>query len=536
MRRILGTMLAILVSYGAIAQILTESNLPIIVINTDGGDEIPDEPKINGTMGIINNGDGMTNSLSDPFNYHFGNIGIETRGNSTQDFEKKTYSLELRNEANQDTSINLFNMGKEEDWILHAMVIDKTQIRIPFSFYVFQQMGHYASDWQYVELVINGDYRGLYLFCERIKRDDDRVDIAKLSEDEITGDDVTGGYILRIDWTYDYEGAGFESQFESQSGDNMIYQWYYPREEAIQPEQAQYIENWMYRFESAAFSNDYMNDQGERYTDLINVSSFTDFLLINELSKNADGYKLSSYIHKDKDSNGGKLVAGPIWDFDQSYGSSLVCSTHIPEGWTYLQEQDGCEDLESMPMWWQRMMQDSIFTNHLACRWSQFRQDFLSLDAINNWIVEDTTLISQALTRNYMRWDDVIGEYIWIEPDPLPETYQEEVEVMQNWISQRVAWLDANMPGNCEFDVITNVESPEILQASVYPNPAGYVVNVRTNEAVQINLIDAQGRVIYQSQLPQSQFIIDVSAFAKGTYILRLEGDNSVGVERLVVQ
>ena len=88
-------------------------------------------------------------------------------------------------------------MGKEEDWILHAMVIDKSQVRIPFSFYVFQRMGHYASNWRYVELIIDNDYRGLYILCEKIKRDDDRVDIAKLDEDDIYGDSLTGGYILR---------------------------------------------------------------------------------------------------------------------------------------------------------------------------------------------------------------------------------------------------------------------------------------------------------------------------------------------------
>ncbi|NQX92806.1 MAG: CotH kinase family protein, partial [Flavobacteriales bacterium] len=162
------------------SQILQTSNLPIVVINTD--DDIPDEPKILGTMGIINNGDGQENNVNDPFDYHFGNIGIETRGNSTQGFDNLTYSLELRTEANQDTSINLFGMGGEEDWILHAMVIDKTQLRIPMTFEWFRNMGHYASKWQYVELILNGEYQGLYLFCERIKRDDDRVDIAKLTE------------------------------------------------------------------------------------------------------------------------------------------------------------------------------------------------------------------------------------------------------------------------------------------------------------------------------------------------------------------
>ena len=113
---------------------LTTSNLPIISITT--ADEIPDEPKIIGAMGIIYDTNGGMNSINDPFNHYNGNIGIETRGNSTQGFDKKTYSLELRNAANEDTSVNLFGMGSEEDWILHAMVIDKSQVRIPMSFHL----------------------------------------------------------------------------------------------------------------------------------------------------------------------------------------------------------------------------------------------------------------------------------------------------------------------------------------------------------------------------------------------------------------
>lgn len=515
------------------AQILRESNLPIIVIDTNE-EEIPDEPKIVGTIGIINKEDGQLNRLSDPFDYYSGQIGIETRGNSTQGFEKVSYSVELRTAADQDTSVNLFDMGKEEDWILHAMFIDKTQLRIPYSFYLFQQMGHYASEWQYVELVINGDYRGLYLFCEKIKRDDDRVDIAKLGREDVSGDAVTGGYILRIDWLDNYEG--FESAFPSQGSDAMTYQWYYPKANNIGAAQAEYIEDWMYRFESAVFADDYKNDQGERYTDLIDVTSFTDFLLINELSKNADGYKLSSFIHKDADSRGGKLAAGPIWDFDQTYGSSLVCSNHLPFGWTFLQNQEGCEDLESMPMWWQRMMEDTIFTNHLACRWETFRQSFLDEDAINDWIVNDTTLISAAIDRNYQRWDEVIGEYIWIEPEPLPQTYAEEIEVMQSWIARRLIWLDANMPGNCAFDIISNVEEERELVDALYPNPTSTQVNVRSREKVNICLLDMLGRIQYCSPVARFSHEVDINGLPPGQYLMMINNQDRSTVKRLLIQ
>jgi hypothetical protein len=195
------------------------------VVTTE--DEIPDEPKIEGSIGIIYDTTGGMNFISESFNYHSSNLAIETRGNSTQGFDKKTYSLELRNSSDEDTSVNLFGMGGEEDWILHAMVIDKSQVRIPMSFHLAQRMGQYASEFKYVELVLNGDYRGTYILVEKIKRDDDRVDIAKLDEDDLAGDSLTGGYILRMDWLDDPQG--FESNYNSQGGNPMFYQWYYPK-------------------------------------------------------------------------------------------------------------------------------------------------------------------------------------------------------------------------------------------------------------------------------------------------------------------
>lgn len=446
-------------------QTLTNSNLPIIIINT-GGANIPDEPKIPASFQIINNGSGLINNINDFPNHYNGFCGIETRGNSTQGFQKKTYSIELWNSDDEDTSASLLDMGKEEDWILHAMVIDKSQVRIPFSFYVFQRMGHYASNWRYVELIIDNDYRGLYILCEKIKRDDDRVDIAKLDEDDIYGDSLTGGYILRLDWL-GYYSQGFSSNYNSQSGYYpLFYQWYYPKAENIQQEQEDYIADWFSYFESAVFSNDYHNNLGIRYTDYINLNSFVDFLIINELSKNSDGYKLSSYLHKDRDKNGGKLNMGPIWDFDQTYGVSEVCSNYDPTGWTYLQNQPDCEDLMSMPMWWQSMMQDTIFQNRLKCRWQNFRTTFLHEDSVFNWINLDTSLISDAKNRNFTRWPH-IGQQIWIEPSPIPQSYSEEITVLKQWISNRLDWLDLNFPGNCDNDITIikeHVTKKEILK------------------------------------------------------------------------
>lgn len=523
---ILTILFMIIATQTVVGQILTASNHPIIIINS-GGVTIPDEPKIDASMGIIYNGPGVVNNVSDSFNHYNGNIGIETRGNSTQGFDKKTYSIETRSLANQDSSVVLLGMGKEEDWILHAMVIDKTQLRIPFSFYLSQRMGHYAPNWRYVELIVDGSYRGLYILTEKIKRDNDRVDIAKLDSDDLAGDSVTGGYILRIDWLDNPQG--FESNYNSQGGIPMFYQWYYPKAANILPQQSVYIESWMDTFEEALFAPNYTNSQGIRYTDYINVNSFTDFLLINELSKNSDGYKLSSYVHKDKDSKGGKLVAGPIWDFDQSYGVSDVCSNDDYTGWTYLQNQNGCEDIETMPMWWQKMMTDSLFQNHLKCRWEDFRGNFLHIDSVDNWINTDTTLISEAIARNFTMWNDFIGNSIWAEPLPIPQSYSEEIVYLQTWISNRIDWIDANIPGTCTSTSILEVSEIQ-NPITITPNPTYDRITIQHSEPIIVEVMNANGKKILKTDSKE----INLSKYNSGIYFIKITTNKQIITKKIV--
>ena len=520
---------------GVNAQSMSTTNLPIIVINTVAGDgEIPDDPKMVASMGIIYNGPGMPNSATDPFNHYDGPIGIETRGNSTQDFEKKTYSIELRNPVDgSDSSAALLGMPKEEDWILHAMVIDKSQLRIPMSFYLAQRMGHYASRWVYCELFLDGEYRGLYILTERIKRDKNRVDIAKLKSTDIVGDELSGGYILRIDWIDD-DAQGIETNKPSLEGVPLFLQYYYPRAENIQPEQSAYILNYINEFQDALWSPTYHNSLGKHYSRYIDMTAFADFLIINEISKNSDGYKLSSYIHKDKTSNGGKLKAGPIWDFDQTYGVSTVCDCNDFEGWTYMQG-GGCEDFESMPLWWSKLMDDPVFTNHLKCRWETLRAGPLHTDTLFNWIDDQRLYIQEAVDRNFLRWNDFIGEPIWYEPSPIPSTYDGEIVYMKAWIMNRMNWLDANMPGDCSLDMV-GLEEEDQIEISVFPNPSNGLFTIQfPNDRVEIRVFNLQGAMLLEDQLVYGTGNIDLREFSAGQYLLQIQSDTWVKTESLII-
>ncbi len=523
--------MSLLVSAKVFGQNFDSSTLPIILIQTN--QEIPDEPKIEGNIGIIYNGDGTINALSDTLSFE-SNVAIETRGNSTQGFEKKTYSFELKTDNWVDKSEPLLGMGKEEDWILHAMVIDKSQLRIPMSFDLFRSMGHYASDYRFVELVLNGEYQGLYILCEKIKRDDDRVDIARLDEDDIAGDSLTGGYILRIDWWDEQEG--FFSDFESMSGDPQFFHWYYPKADEIKDQQAEYIMNHIDLFQEAVLDPSFTNSLGKKYTDYIDLSVFADFLLINEFSKNSDGYKLSTYLHKDKDSKDGRIKMGPIWDFDQTYGLSTVCSSHQTDGWTYLQNQDDCTDLESMPLWWARMMEDPVFVNHLKCRWEKAKENQYNEDSIFSWIDSNVLNLQEPLDRNFERWD-FIGEQIWIEPDPFPQTYVGEIDYLKSWISNRIAWIDANIPGNCDEDVVsTHNILDQFEELKAYPNPTNDEVRFEVPFEGNLKLITLDGQILFTKKVSQGSEVLDCRNLENGMYFITVESPFHTSSLRFILQ
>jgi hypothetical protein len=362
---------------------LSQSNLPIVVINTDGT-AIPNEPKVPAQMGIIYNGPGMINHVGDPFTDYAGRIGIELRGNSSLGFPKKSYAVELRDATDNDTSVALLGMPEESDWVLKASYSDKSLLNDPLAMHVFQRMGHYAPRWRHVDLILDGQYLGVYQFLEKIKRDGARVDIAKLLPTEITGDDLTGGYIVKIDWWQGGPDAGWTSShppYNAPGSEQIEFLYEYPDTPVVQ--QKQYIQGTIDSFENALAGPLFM-DPVWGYRPFIDMRSFVDYLLLNELSRNVDGYRLSTFLFKDKNSNGGALKMGPPWDYDLAWKNADYCRGNDITGWMYLFNYD-CPGGKMVPFWWERMMEDSVFTDSLRCRWDQLRDTWLSSDSLKDW-------------------------------------------------------------------------------------------------------------------------------------------------------
>jgi len=274
----------------------TSSNLPIIIINTNGLTIPYDDPRIVVDMGVIYNEQGERNNISDPFNNYSGEISIEIRGASSSGWSKKSYGIETQNDDGSNNNVSLLGMPEENDWILYASYYDRSFLRNVLTCKLANEMGWYASRTKYFEMVLNGEYHGVYILMEKIKRDKNRVDIGTLNPDEISGDDVTGGYIIKVD----KEGwkPGIDSEYPPFSGatQTIRYQFHYPDADDIVEEQVSYLSNFIGAFEYVMAGSNYA-DNLSGYPRYLNVESFADYYILNELSKNVDGYRLSAYLY-----------------------------------------------------------------------------------------------------------------------------------------------------------------------------------------------------------------------------------------------
>lgn len=412
------------------------SDLPIVKIQT-GGQTIPNDPKIDALMTIIDNGPGQRNFVDQNDVYYSGPVGIELRGNSSQGMPKKSYNFEFRDDEGEDKDVEIMNLPAGSDFALAANFSDKTLMRNALAYETFRQMGHYAARTRFCELILDNTYQGIYILTEEIRRDNERLDIARLRAEDTTGVDLTGGYIVRIDWN---RTPGWNSQFSQPNSPNIYtyFQHEYPRWDALHPAQQNYIRSYLDSFEVVLHGSQFQSPE-TGWRNFGEEKTFLDYLILNELSKNVDGYRLSTYFHKDRDDRGGKLQMGPPWDYDLAWYNADYCDNFNTAGWAF-DINYVCQDA-GVPFWWERLMDDTLFRQNLACRWQDLRASTLSNSHFFSVIDSMAGVLDEAQERNFRFWP-ILGKYVWPNPGPLPDTYAGEVEKMKTWISQRFQWLD----------------------------------------------------------------------------------------------
>lgn len=516
----------------------TDSNLPIVVITTQAGESINDISRIICDMGVIDNLGGARNYLTDPFNNYNDKISIEIRGSTSQQYPKKSYGFETQNILGENNNVPLLGLPPENDWILYGPYPDKTLLRNVLTFDLSRKFGHYASNYRFCELLINGEYLGVYILLERIKRDQNRVNIANVLPQDTSGIELTGGYIVKVDKPTGEVGYSWNSGYNNE----VKFQFHDPEFDELNPIQASYMENFISEFEDAIWGAQF-DDPLLGYQAYIETNSFYDFFILQELGRTVDGYRSSSFLYKDKSSGSwnGKLTAGPMWDFNLSYGNADYCDADLTSGWQYNFDEI-CDFTSAIPFWWEKLLTSSSYQNGLKCRWEELRQGPLHTDSVNYFIDSLASYLEESRIRNFQKWP-IIGVYVnWNAF--VGNTYDEDLNFLKSYIELRSLWIDNNLGGMCDLSV--NQIVPQPIYHKIWPNPIsdqGYIGFTLFNEGeITLEIMDVSGRIVHAINFGDkkpgeyAQFL-DLEFFSDGNYIYILKNSGlQIGSGKLIVR
>jgi hypothetical protein len=382
--------------------------------------EIIDEEKIRCAFSITDGLGGVVYS---------DHAGVEIRGRSSQEFPKLNYSIELRTATDIETAVNILGMGQESDWVLDGMWADRSFVRNALAYDSFRDFSatSYAARGRYAKLTLNGDPQGIYRIVERIKRDDDRVNL--------TADDGTGSsFIVKQD-----TGGDLRMPLGLQNSWALVY----PGDAIATETQRDGVQAWLDRLNDA-LTGDAPEDPTTGVFSLLALDPVADFILVQELMKNIDAFDLSIHIARDA----GGLARLVPWDCDLSLGQPTVSgepnggpdqeTNDQPEGWV-IHRQAFIDTLVSVEM----------LRARLGSRWRELRLTALSDAALTRKLDRyAATLTPGAIEENFALWpiEDVdYVEFYEFYSFYVVASHAEEMTRVKAFLTARLAWIDANI-------------------------------------------------------------------------------------------
>ena len=417
------------------------SNLPLLIVNSFGA-SVSGEDKTPVSFTVLNpSGQRCTLTGSTEYN---GPATIHIRGRSSLEYRKRSFTLHLRDDAGQAAKAPLLGLPKESAWILYAPYPDKTLMRDVLAYELSAKMGHYAPRTRFVELfgshsggkLSRRNYAGVYVLVEKIKRDKNRVNIAKLTPDDNSEPAITGGYLFKKDHS-DKGKPGFVTS----RGSHFFY--CEPKATELTAPQRAWLSRYLNQFERALYGRDF-KDPARGYAAYIDVDSFIDQHWIVEMTKNVDGIRFSNYLQKDR---GGKIKMEPIWDWNLSFGNANGKQGWMPENWYAPQLSNG------EYLWFGRLFEDPDFEQKYIDRWGVLRTNVFATSNVLARVDEIAALLNESQARNFKRWP-VLGRHVnpnWF----VGNSYQEEVAWMKQWIQKRLSWIDQQFHAAPSFTLKT---------------------------------------------------------------------------------
>ena len=549
-------------------------DLPIVFIDTKNKclDQNVTE-KIPATMSVL---DAATNNVADSAKGTHYDIGIKVRGQSSAKFPKPGYSVEVRDEKGEGMDVSMFGLPPGDDWVFHGPYVDKSLMRNALAHWLFRQAGHYSPRSRHFDLYINGVYRGVYVLLEKIKRGKYRVNVSKLKETDVAGDSVTGGYIWAFDKTgTNTGGMGMEDinkeGFSTADGLNVI--MHYPKKENLQTQQQAYLKKYLEDLENL-FKN---GKNGSGYENYVDMTSALDYVLHEEVTNNSDSYWCSFFLHKPKDSKGGKVTLGPAWDFNLAMSNGGGMGSTSTDGWQIENPQkQGQGGMMMMggglkaPNWLIGMWKDSHYQSELKKRWAELRSGVWHTKTMDVYLDSMKAYLTKAADRNFKRWPNLGQGSGQGDPDPEPmkfcnqsqggqnqnpwgmwggggggitmggnnaNTWDGEFEHLRKKMKERMAWMDRQL-GFTEpaQPIVTEpvIHDPDWKKDSVtqstYRNvqmenlsrlsPTNYFavngdhLEIQTSLGGMFALVDLNGTVLYKTRIGKGLTTLKVPAKA----------------------
>ena len=489
------------------------SRLPVISITTDtGGDVVNKTEYISGSLRAYGNEQFPCDTI-----FYDGKVSLRGRGNSSWTFRKKSYRLKLKKKA------SLYGMPKSKHWLLIANCYDETEMRNKTAYDLSAQLGLTAMKSQWVTVTLNGEDMGTYQLCEQIRVAKDRVnitdwdgigediataiaekhtdvdpddltafleeDLSWVSEGKVTyrgntykideyytGNykDITGGYLLQMEYDPAKEQPEDISRFWTKYG--LKFNIKTPDYTRTNKAMLDYIKGYIGAVENACLSDTYTTKYGGKtvsYTDLVDLDSLCKNFLINELFYNPDAGYNSNYMYKDRS---GKLIIGPVWDFDTAMASKGGGGTEQYNLWQVnISRADPVTGKVMQSVWYRSLLGDPQFVVRVYELYHQYRELFSDYAANGGILDRSYQYLKDDLKHNTDLWQYKVG-------------YEADYNNARSWLKNRLDWLDRQF------------QSVEVLFKSLNSTSDSDSLSVSVKTATGQNL-PTGGKIEYSGEL-----------------------------------
>lgn len=476
------------------------TNLPLVVIHVDGNSDPQDKvTELPSHFSIISKDGSKIVEDSGTF---------RLRGNSSMVFDKKPYRIKFASKHKVAGS-----PAKAKKWTLIPSHSDKSLMRNILGFYLSRQIGlEYTPFCTPVDVMVNGEYKGNYELCDQIEIKKDRVDITEMDTTDVSGENLTGGYLIEIDGLAHLEPDSTFFRYENPANtivSSIPVTIKSPGNNDLQKEQYEYIKDYFNTFVNSVISDEFTNQQ-EGYRKYLDVESFIKLFLVGEISGNTDTF-WSTYLYKDR--NNDRFFAGPVWDFDIAFENDRrTYPINDKTDWLYASGGSSANDMRNLAH--RILEEDPLTVQQTQEMWAQLRANKkMEEDSILLYVDSIKALLNQSQKLNFTRWN-ILNEKINENFQALG-SFDAEVNWVKDYISERFNWIDNKLECQKTQDsiIISEAEWATIYLPTAFIIPDEmqlFSIDGYNEDSLILNQADfAEANKPYLVHAPQGTYYLD---------------------------